>query len=407
MVNTRFVFRGLLVGIPAAIFLTAVGLILLHFSASVGPPPDATPPPPEISLPRSNMPVGPVSLEEWTTYSGTNAAMVGCGFLLQVNDSQVIGATTAHSLQLSDTGNHLKSVKFRLPGSGDDIAAFENLLGAPGNPRTGEDMTVDFALAIPQHEIPPQFVLQPDPRGLPQPGERLSLVKCDVDSQGQPVVMQGTVQTATSQGFWVLMDDPVTAEAWSGSGSPFFSQHTGKVVGMLIAGTLRGKYALFGAHPIGSLVDLTRTRLAANEPETEPALDEDIGAETNSLTVTVQNKPTGEYSLAIEFTNHSDETVYLPVCGPWEVFSVTDPTRPVWFWACEIDYLGHEALPGDQVTGEVAVTLDAGEYAVRTDVFSDCHLEAPKKLSGGETYFGPFEGCSNRQKITSVPFFLR
>ena len=39
------------------------------------------------------------------------------------------------------------------------------------------------------------------------------------------------------------------------SGSPFISQHTGKVIGMAIATTTRGGKVLLGLHPIGSLVE--------------------------------------------------------------------------------------------------------------------------------------------------------
>ena len=39
------------------------------------------------------------------------------------------------------------------------------------------------------------------------------------------------------------------------SGSPFISQHTGKVIGMAIATTRRGGKVLLGLHPIGSLVE--------------------------------------------------------------------------------------------------------------------------------------------------------
>jgi hypothetical protein len=54
-----------------------------------------------------------------------------------------------------------------------------------------------------------------------------------------------------------LMDD--LFEAGMMSGSPFVSQHTGQVVGMLIAGTPRRGRLFLGTHPIGSLVHLAET----------------------------------------------------------------------------------------------------------------------------------------------------
>jgi hypothetical protein len=69
-------------------------------------------------------------------------------------------------------------------------------------------------------------------------------------------VLDGTVQTANENAVWILMDDLFNPGAMSGS--PFVSRHTGRVVGMLIAGTLRGTRLLLAAHPVGSLVRLAK-----------------------------------------------------------------------------------------------------------------------------------------------------
>jgi hypothetical protein len=52
------------------------------------------------------------------------------------------------------------------------------------------------------------------------------------------------------------------------SGSPFVSQHTGKVVGMAVAASPRRNRLLLGFHPIGSIVQL------AESAEEFPRFDE-------------------------------------------------------------------------------------------------------------------------------------
>jgi hypothetical protein len=68
---------------------------------------------------------------------------------------------------------------------------------------------------------------------------------------------------------WVLMDE--TFEAGLMSGSPLISQHSGQVVGMAIAISLRGSRVMIGCHPIGSIVRLAESagagaRLAGYQP---------------------------------------------------------------------------------------------------------------------------------------------
>ena len=79
-------------------------------------------------------------------------------------------------------------------------------------------------------------------------------------------MLEGTVQSAEDPGIWVLMDDLFNPALMSGS--PFVSQHTGRVVGMAVAATPRRNRVLLGAHPIGSIV-----RLAESATEF-PLLDE-------------------------------------------------------------------------------------------------------------------------------------
>jgi hypothetical protein len=113
-------------------------------------------------------------------------------------------------------------------------------------------MSVDFVLLKTDGNIDSNLVLTPDPRGAPQPGERVSLYSGLGDGTGGLRILEGTVQSVEPTAVWVLMDP---SEYPGGmSGSPLLSQHTGQVIGMAIATAPRGGRHRIGFHPIGSIV---------------------------------------------------------------------------------------------------------------------------------------------------------
>lgn len=245
--NTRFVVRGLLVALPA----TLVMVLIWTLVQIAGPPPDPTPPPPDITAPRGNPPDEPVGLQEWAEYQNGTYNLVGSGFLIRINDGSIVGVTTAHSVSIGNIDHPLQRIGFRVAGHEDFVAEFDILRGQPGQPRTGTNLTVDYVLLETDSPIDPSLVLIPDPRGAPQPGERVLLYSAQRDARGETRVFEGTVQSVSDSGIWVLMDklfNPVLM-----SGAPFVSQHTGQVVGMVIAGSPRRHRLLLGAHPIGSI----------------------------------------------------------------------------------------------------------------------------------------------------------
>jgi hypothetical protein len=178
---------------------------------------------------------------------------VGCGFIIKLETGKLIGVTTAHSLSF-DVTQSLTHIALGIAGQSGFVAEFDRFYGTPGVARSGEDMSVDYALLqmSAANPIDPALILKPDPRGLPQPGERVSLY----DGLNAALTLSGTVQSVSPQAVWVVMDEVFDPSGMSGS--PFVSQYTGKVVGMVIAATQRGGRVLLGAHPIGSLVRLAQ-----------------------------------------------------------------------------------------------------------------------------------------------------
>ncbi|MDY7077172.1 MAG: hypothetical protein SXV54_09635 [Chloroflexota bacterium] len=252
--NTKFVIRGFLLALLVAVITGVVGLALIIAQTPIGQPPDPTPPPPTILAPRAALPAGPVGLQEWVQYRGEPYVLAGSGFFLLLSDGEVVGVTTAHSVSFGDPDRLPERIALRVFDQTDFVAEFDTLRGPPGRPLTLEDLSVDYVLLQPAWPIERDLVLVPDPRGAPQPGERVSLFSGLGNGQGDRRVLEGTIQSASDTGVWVLMDELFNPGLMSGS--PFVSQHTGQVVGMAVAATLRRNRLLLGVHPIGSVVHL-------------------------------------------------------------------------------------------------------------------------------------------------------
>ena len=96
-----------------------------------------------------------------------------------------------------------------------------------------------------------EYVLLPDERGGPQPGEAVVLFSGLGDD-----MFAGTIQTADSKTAWAVF--PEYFDPAQMSGSPFVSAHTGKVVGMAVGAAGRDGQLYIAMHPIGSLVEKAR-----------------------------------------------------------------------------------------------------------------------------------------------------
>lgn len=252
--NVRFVIRGLLLAIPLAVLICAGWLF---FQTPFGKPLDPTPPPPTFQVSPGAMPGGPAGLQEWAQYQDQAYQLVGSGFLFTLADGEIVGATTAHSISFNNSDHPLQRIALRVAGSARVVGEFDTIIGQPGKPLRPENLTLDYLLLKSSPSLRYDTVLTPDPRGAPQPGERVSLYSgVDNDGQGSHT-FTGTVQSVDDKAIWVLMDRWFNPSRMSGS--PLVSQYTGKVVGMVLAGSPRRNRLLLGAHPIGSLVHLAES----------------------------------------------------------------------------------------------------------------------------------------------------
>jgi hypothetical protein len=251
LMNWKFVFRGSILAIVIlAIGAVAAFLYISRFSVNI--PTGPTPPPPTLLVPQGSFPETQVGLKEWAKYGGNDYVPVGNGFFLGMDGGNVIGVTTAHSVSTFDSNHSLAKIAFSIADQPGFIAEMDTLYGEPGKPRYGRDMTVDFILLRVDDTVDPVLVLSPDPRGEPQAGERILLYSGLGDGAGGLCVYPGTIMTVGENGAWAVMDDDFSPAGMSGS--PFLSEHTGKVVGMaIVTGSSEGRL-MIGMHTIGSLV---------------------------------------------------------------------------------------------------------------------------------------------------------
>jgi hypothetical protein len=209
----------------------------------------ATPPPPTIDAPAGPLPAGPVGLAALAQVDGASYARVGSGFVLALPAGGAVGALAAHSLPgLGDAGHAFTSIALALPAAPTVLLiASGTLYGAPGVPRTGEDLAVDYVLLrLHPAAFDPALALPADPRGAAQPGERVLLYG------GDGAARPGTVLTSASTATWALMDERF--EPAGLSGAPVLSAHTGRVVGMAIAASRRAGRVLIGFGPVSGLL---------------------------------------------------------------------------------------------------------------------------------------------------------
>ncbi len=208
----------------------------------------ALPPAPRIDIERGTMPAGIVGFEE-RIRSNESDNLVGSGFLLELPNGDVIGVTTAHGTGLAPAN----SITFKIAAEDDPIATFAEDYTLRGRARNDQDMTVDYVLLQPDVTPHAVLVLQPDPRGAPQHGERVSLYSGLGNGSGNQWILQGTVESVDQQGAWIRMDEIFAPGLMSGS--PVISQHSGRVVGMAIAVRPNLGAISIGINPIDAIIN--------------------------------------------------------------------------------------------------------------------------------------------------------
>jgi hypothetical protein len=223
------------------------GSIILAVGPSRLLPP--LPPPPTITAERGDMPAGIVAFEQ-RVQEDDRFYTVGSGFLLELPDGEVVGVTTKHS-----TGERpFAPTRFVVAEREEIVSTFSDLYAPVGRPfKTDWNLSVDYILMRPDAPPDSALILKPDARGAPQPGERIWLFSGRGDGGGGQYIVSGTVESVYPTSAWARMDGLFNPGGMSGS--PVISQHTGQVVGMIVAASPRIGALVIGINPIGAIIE--------------------------------------------------------------------------------------------------------------------------------------------------------
>ncbi len=211
-----------------------------------------TPPPPVINAARGTLPVGTLA------FTGlTQGHVISCGFLLELDDGQRVGVSAAHATPRQPSGI---PAEFRF-ADGKPAAILTSQI-AHGRVFYQNHFSTDYALWSVAEDTPIERFLKPDPRGQGQPGERILVLRQAGEYERGPNGWPGVITRVTPEATWVQLDDSFDPRGYSGC--PVISQHTGRLIGMAVAGANQHPVVM-GLHPAGSLVEKAQAALTTIE----------------------------------------------------------------------------------------------------------------------------------------------
>ncbi|UCE86824.1 MAG: VWA domain-containing protein [Deltaproteobacteria bacterium] len=181
-------------------------------------------------------------------------------FLSAPGETGAVAVGAAHSFDLTDLAQSAE-VRFVLGHSRHPVAVSSRFYTAPGRPylAAGSSIAEDFVVFA--LDLAPDGVrlLDADPRGRPERGERVRVL-------GVPTVIPrddddifGTVELVTDERLEVDLDVPEDLRGWGGG--PLISLKTNRVVGVLEAAWPSGGTLRVAAAPIGAVTAAMRKPL--------------------------------------------------------------------------------------------------------------------------------------------------
>jgi hypothetical protein len=239
------------------------------------------------------------------TYQGT-------GFFVKAPDGKIAAVTSIHFLDVN--GPRLLEAHWLPPGGNKPAAVFDRSWGRPGEVRIVRVKVANdpggkpIILDIPPADRRTDYLIMPAPAGVPAanvleldaregiaPGERVYFHDKCAFGEKDYTVLEGTVNQSLPEHYEIMLDRDVKAE--SQSGSPVFSQETGKVIGILAGvGDPGGDStrSIFGRGGSPRLLVLTPSSAilkALKEGHDFPLLRDVVGKKAADHAPSVEQKP--------------------------------------------------------------------------------------------------------------------
>jgi hypothetical protein len=206
-------------------------------------------------------------------------------FLAAAAESGAVAVGAAHSFDLAELARS-SEVRFVLGHSAHPVSVSSRFYVRPGRPylADGSSLAEDFVIFALDLKPDGVTVLEADPRGRPDKGERVRVL-------GVPAVIPrddddifGTVALATDERLEVNLDVPEDLRGWGGG--PVISLESNRVVGLLEAAWPSGGTLRVAAAPIGVVVAAMKHPIDGGRgrpfADFEPGKDSDRGETARS-----------------------------------------------------------------------------------------------------------------------------
>ncbi len=201
----------------------------------------------KIAAPRGQLLYQPIF--HWS--DGDESAQ-GTGFFAKAPNGKIAAVTSAHFIDPERPA--LLSAEWQTIDGEKIVAKLSTSWGPPGKLGGSElDQRSDYLLFPVEPEVMVPQVLEFDPRPRCEDGELVWFVDKDgSESAADQRVLTGRVKLESPLAIILTLDDPIKLQ--SQSGSPFISQKTGKVIGLLCSGGHDGDELLLIAAPVGRML---------------------------------------------------------------------------------------------------------------------------------------------------------
>lgn len=226
-------------------------LLFLPFPGVVTvPTPGPTPPSPRFADTQGEIPGG------FLAFAGAfQDGTFACGFLMELEDGQKVGVSAAHATPVLSG-----DVPAQLCTPGREPAALLRGQLARGSTFQRANFSSDYVLWDVSRVSAGTHLVQPDPRGRGEPGERVFVYSWESSRAGTPIRHPGVILSATEEAIWIQLEESFSPAGYSGC--PVLSQHTGKLIGMAVAGEDKHPVVM-GLHPAGSLIEKAQAVLSS------------------------------------------------------------------------------------------------------------------------------------------------
>ena len=188
-------------------------------------------PPVEKEVPQVDPPTGALVYQPGFLWMNDQESFQGTGFITKGKNGEILGVTSAHFVDFQ--GPALAAAVWLSVHDDEKEFLFYSNYGKTGNQyvQSAFDYSTDFLVFFAEEKETKHPLLEIDPREKLAANERIWLPNKDFEQEIGYRLIEGTIIDSSPKMITIKMDEEFPLQ--SQSGSPFISQQTGKVIGIL------------------------------------------------------------------------------------------------------------------------------------------------------------------------------